>query len=154
MDLVLIENLLRLLEKSTVNELDVTEDGVRIRMTKLARPASVQPSASGPRAETPEETAEAQIAELLALPHEHPSREHTVVAGLIGTFYRASSPDVPPFAIEGENIEDGQTLGLIEAMKTFNPVEADCKGRLKTILVADATPVSAGMPLFIIEKDA
>ena len=150
MDLVLIENLLRLLEQSSVNEMEVTENGMRVRIAKTPRPAAATPQ--HPRSDSPEDSAAAQIAEILALPQEVVANDHTVVAGLIGTFYRAPSPDAAPFVQEGDHVEDGQTLGLVEAMKTFNPIEADCAGRLKSILVADGISVSAGMPLFIIEK--
>lgn len=150
MDLILIEKLMRLLENSALEELDVTQDGVHIRLAKSVRGAGP----AGGRAETPEMSAEAQIAEVLALPHENAGREHRVVAGLIGTFYRASAPDAAVFVEEGDRVEDGQTLGLLEAMKTFNPVEADCAGRITAILVADGASVEAGTPLFLIEKEA
>lgn len=144
MDLDLIEKLLRLLEQSSINELEVSENGVRIRVAKTPRAAapvtdpSPVVSASAPVAITPPTTVSGS--------------EHIIVAGLVGTFYRAPAPGADPYIREGEMVEEGQTLALVEAMKMLNPVEADCAGRVKQILVDDATPVVAGAPLIVIEK--
>jgi len=152
MDLPLIARLMEMLENSALNELEVTEDGVRIRLAKAPRGGRpVTPHV--PAGETPETTAAAEIAELLALPREGPANaEFSLVAGLPGTFYRSPSPGAAPYVEVGAEVEEGQTLGLIEAMKMLNPVEANAAGRVTAILVDDATPVAPGTQLFIIEK--
>lgn len=143
MDINLIERLMQLLEKSSVNELEVTEGNLHIRLAKV--PAAARSAAP---ASTP-------------LPEEDPAPAepagdglHTIVSGLPGTFYRAPAPGEPPFVEEGGRVADGQQIGIVEAMKMMNPVEADCDGEIVAVLVGDATPVAAGTPLFSIRKDA
>jgi biotin carboxyl carrier protein len=75
----------------------------------------------------------------------------TVQAPLPGTFYRKPAPDQPPFKSEGDAVAAGDTVGLIEVMKTFTPVVAEEAGRLVAFLVADEEPVMAGEPLYEIE---
>lgn len=138
MDLALIENLMRMLEQSSLQELDVHDGGTRIRIAKkrtmgldgdddgrqLEAAAPVEPVTKGP---------------------------HRILSGMTGTFYRSSAPGVAPYVTEGAKVEDGQRIALIEAMKTFNPVECDVAGTVLRILVEDGAPVSPGMPLFEIE---
>jgi biotin carboxyl carrier protein len=75
----------------------------------------------------------------------------TFEAPLPGTFYRRAAPDQPPFKGEGDNVAIGDTVGLIEVMKTFTPVLAAEAGRLVTFHVANEDPVMAGQPLYDIE---
>lgn len=70
---------------------------------------------------------------------------------MIGTFYRSSSPDKPPFASVGDEINAGDTVCIIEAMKLFNEIESDIKGKIVKVLVDNATPVEYDQPLFLIE---
>jgi acetyl-CoA carboxylase biotin carboxyl carrier protein len=75
----------------------------------------------------------------------------TVEAPIVGTFYRASSPTAEPYVRQGDVVKEGQTLGLIEAMKLMNEIEAKAAGRIAKILVENAQPVEYGQPLFHIE---
>ncbi len=153
MDLAVIAKLMEMLQDSTLNELEVSEAGMRIRLSKTSsrNGASVVPASA--RSETPEAMAAAEIASLLALPEVESSVETVVVAGLPGTFYRAPAPGADPYAREGDLIEEGQTLALIEAMKMLNPVEAPIAGRIGPILVEDGQPVTAGTPLITLLTD-
>lgn len=139
MDLVLIEKLMRLLETSDLQELDVNEGGMRLRLAKKRRDGDTEAvQADEPAAvETPAATVEKQ--------------PHRIVAGMAGAFYRAPSPGAAPFVTEGTQVKDGQQLAIIEAMKTFNPVEADTDGILTRILLADGASVSPGTAMFEIE---
>lgn len=143
MDLDLIERLMRLLEKSSVNELELTENGTRIRLSKTV--AAPRPSACSAASSSAGTHADATAS--TAGP-----KEHIIVAGLPGTFYRAPLPGEAPFVEVGALVEDGRKLAIIEAMKMMNPVEADCAGRVTAIHVADGASVTAGMPLMTIEK--
>jgi acetyl-CoA carboxylase biotin carboxyl carrier protein len=69
---------------------------------------------------------------------------------MVGTFYRASSPDAKPFAEVGDSVKEGQTLCIVEAMKLLNEIEADASGVIKAILVENGQPVEFGEPLFVI----
>lgn len=75
----------------------------------------------------------------------------TIKSPMVGTFYRSSSPDKPPFAKVGDSVEVGQTVCIIEAMKLFNEIESDVKGRIVKVLVEDASPVEYDQPLFLVE---
>jgi acetyl-CoA carboxylase biotin carboxyl carrier protein len=145
MDLDLIERLMRLLEKSSVNELELTENGTRIRLSKTV--AAPRPSASSAASSSAGTHADATASASAAGP-----KEHVIIAGLPGTFYRSPLPGEAPFVEVGALVEDGRKLAIIEAMKMMNPVEADCAGRVTAIHVADGASVTAGMPLMTIEK--
>ena len=138
MDLDLIEKLMRMLEQSGLQELDVNDDGTRIRLAKK-------------RTLGPESFDSAREPDIAPSPEPVPQGPHRIVSGMTGTFYRASGPGVAPYVTEGSTVEDGQRLGLIEAMKTFNPVECDVAGTVLRILVEDGQSVSPGTPLFEID---
>jgi acetyl-CoA carboxylase biotin carboxyl carrier protein len=76
----------------------------------------------------------------------------TINSPIVGTFYRKSSPEAPPFVEVGSVVEQGQTVCLVEAMKLFNEIEADFKCKIIEIIKSDATPVEFGEPLFKIER--
>jgi acetyl-CoA carboxylase biotin carboxyl carrier protein len=138
MDLDLIERLMRMLEQSGLQELDVNDGSTRIRIAKKRtlglddRDASREP-------------------DIAPSPEPLPQGPHRVLSGMTGTFYRSSAPGVAPYVTEGSEVADGQRLALIEAMKTFNPVECDIAGTVLRILVEDGQSVSPGMPLFEIK---
>ena len=123
-----IERLIALVERSRVTELDYTDGQTRVRIVR----AAAQQSTPSPTSETA------------------PSNHHILPAGMFGTFYRAPAPDQPPFVSEGDQIEEGQVLAILEAMKVFNRVEADRAGRVTRILVENGATVQAGTPLFAI----
>lgn len=138
MDLDLIERLMRMLEQSGLQELDVNDGGTRIRLAKKRTLGLDQLDAN-------------QEPDIAAPPQPAPQGPHRILSGMTGTFYRSSAPGVAPYVTEGGKVEDGQRLALIEAMKTFNPVECDVDGTILRILVEDGQPVSSGTPLFEIE---
>ena len=70
---------------------------------------------------------------------------------MIGTFYRSAGPDKPPFINVGDEITAGKTVCIIEAMKLFNEIESDVKGKIVKVLVNDATPVEYDQPLFLVD---
>ena len=79
------------------------------------------------------------------------SKYITINASMIGTFYRSSTPENPPFANVGDKIKEGDTLCIIEAMKLFNEIEAEISGTIIKVLVDDATPIEFDQPLFLID---
>ncbi|MDR6755006.1 acetyl-CoA carboxylase biotin carboxyl carrier protein [Mycoplana sp. BE70] len=148
MDLEVIERLMQMLSNSDVEELDVTEGNLRIRLAKGAaahRNASAAAS-KGHRQQSPTLPDDPSVAV--------DSNVHTIVAGLPGTFYRAPAPGASPFVNAKDEIRDGQQIAIVEAMKMMNPVEADCDGTVLEILLEDAAAVQAGTPLFRIRKVA
>ncbi len=77
-----------------------------------------------------------------------------VTAPMVGTFYRAAKPDAPPFVSEGDLVEPGQTVCIIEAMKLFNEIQSDVRGRVARILVENASPVEYGQSLMLLDTTA
>jgi acetyl-CoA carboxylase biotin carboxyl carrier protein len=94
---------------------------------------------------TEEEAAEADT--------ETAAEEHVVKAPIVGTFYRAPSPDADPFVEVGDSVSEGDVLCIIEAMKLMNEIECETSGTIQEILVEDAEPVEFDQPLFVIEED-
>ncbi len=84
-------------------------------------------------------------------PQDAPAAENAVVAPLVGTFYRAGEPDAPPFVSEGDMVEVGQQIAIVEAMKIMNSVQADRAGRVVKVLAKDGDMVEFGQPLMIID---
>ena len=125
-------------------ELEVECGGVRVRVVRRHAPAApTQEVAAAPaalaEAEGVERTAEAAAGTV------------TIEAPMVGTFYRAASPEAAPFVSEGDTIKEGQTLCIIEAMKLMNEIESKVTGRVLKIFVENAQPVEFGQPLFLVE---
>ncbi len=106
----------------------------------------VSTSSSTPAQETAENgTAEAEADTAAA-------EEHVVKAPIVGTFYRAPSPDADPFVEEGDSVSEGDVLCIIEAMKLMNEIECETSGTIQELLVEDAEPVEFDQPLFVIDE--
>lgn len=132
MDDALLDRLVALLDDSGLREIEFEEGDVRIHLVKDGKGVVRRPDAP---------------AAPFSLEPTSPN-DHTIVAGLTGTFYRSSSPEAPPFVEVGDRIEEGQTIGLLEAMKMLNPIEADRAGRIIAIAAADGALVTRGALLF------
>jgi len=157
-----IRELIRILSRTDVEELEVERSGTRVRLRRFGRtppPASAvapPPAAAAPPVPA---VAPAPAAPAEAPPAATPSSEgvtlnkgqEVITSPIVGTFYRASAPDTPPFVEEGDQVKAGQTLCIIEAMKLMNEVEAEKGCRIVKVLLEDATPVEYGEPLFVIE---
>jgi acetyl-CoA carboxylase biotin carboxyl carrier protein len=162
MDFKQIQELIRLVNKSNIGELIVEEKGFSLTIKQKVEPAQqiitaspaaaqvmmpVAASASNPQ--TPPTQASAQDK---AKPQESaPSNTITIKSPMIGTFYRSPSPGKPPFVEVGSEIEIGKPVCIIEAMKLFNEIESEVKGRIVKILVDDASPVEYDQPLFLVD---
>lgn len=86
-------------------------------------------------------------------PAEEASNLITVTSPMIGTFYRSSSPDKPPFVSVGDDIKVGDVVCIVEAMKLFNEIESEVSGKIVKVLVDDANPVEYDQPLFLVEPN-
>ena len=149
MDLRKLKKLIDLVQESGISELEVTEGEEKVRIAKqlTAAPVAHQVYAAAPIA---------HAAPVAAAPATATASEpalpagHIVKSPMVGTFYRASSPDAKPFAEVGDSVKEGQTLCIVEAMKLLNEIEADASGVIKAILVENGQPVEFGEPLFVI----
>jgi acetyl-CoA carboxylase biotin carboxyl carrier protein len=142
-----IEDLVELLNQYHLTELEVEKKGGRIRVRRDPAPMFTAPSVEVTK------TAEA-ISPSLPQSSPQPSESiHflTVTSPIVGTFYRASSPDADPYVEEGALVKKGQVLCIIEAMKLMNEIEAEADGKVVKVLVESTTPVEFGQPLFLID---
>jgi acetyl-CoA carboxylase biotin carboxyl carrier protein len=151
MDLRKLKKLIDLVQESGIAELEITEGEEKVKIVKGGE-ATVTPlvpaAAAAPRPATPAGAAAAAVAAAVA---EEPALEgHVLKAPMVGTFYRAASPEAKVFVEVGQSVKAGETVCIIEAMKLMNEIEADATGVIKAILVENGQPVEYGQPLFII----
>jgi len=148
MDIRKVKKLIELLKESGIAEIEIKEGEESVRITQQLQASApvAQMHAAPPVAVVPAETSRGSAAE------EAPKaiEGHTVNAPMVGTFYRASSPDAKSFVDVGQEVSAGDTLCIIEAMKMMNQIEADRAGVVSAILVENGEPVEYGEPLFVI----
>jgi acetyl-CoA carboxylase biotin carboxyl carrier protein len=154
MDLRKIKKLIDLLEESNLAELEIKEGEETVRLSRIpksaaplpaaapAAPAYVAPPAAAPLGAAPPSASDDAASDMPA--------GHIVKAPMVGTFYASQSPDSPPFAKVGQKVKAGDTLGIIEAMKMFNQIEADVAGTVVAVLVSNGAPVEFDEPMFVI----
>ncbi|NQY38776.1 MAG: acetyl-CoA carboxylase biotin carboxyl carrier protein [Henriciella sp.] len=154
LDAGLVRELAAILREADLGEVEVEHEGLRIRVSKATSmtppaPAIVQaaPVAAAPVAAAPAAAPAAPTA--AAAPAAAPSNATT--SPMVGTVYLSPEPGAKAFVNVGDKVKKGDTLMLIEAMKTFNPVTADAAGTVKEILVDDSQPVEFGEPLIVVE---
>ena len=151
MDLRKLKTLIDLVAESGISELEVTEENDKVRIVnKVQTVAVAAPVAAPVVAAAPAPAAPAATAAEPATKPEPVVEGTTVTSPMVGTFYRAPNPGAEPFVKVGDHVEAGQTLGIIEAMKLLNEIEAETSGTIKEICVENAQPVEFGQPLFII----
>jgi acetyl-CoA carboxylase biotin carboxyl carrier protein len=148
MDIRKVKKLIELLEESGISELEITEgeESVRISRYPSAAPAAPAPAAA-PVAIVPP-TTEPRVPGAEESP---PQDGYTVTAPMVGTFYSSPAPGAKPFVEIGSEVEIGDVLCIIEAMKMMNQIETDRAGKIVSVLVENAEPVEYNQPLFIIE---
>ncbi|MEC8206490.1 MAG: acetyl-CoA carboxylase biotin carboxyl carrier protein [Pseudomonadota bacterium] len=152
MDIRKIKKLIELVEESGIAELEITEgeESVRINRHSSAPMAAPVHYAAAPAAAPVAAPAAAPVAaEESAAPAVVSG--HQVKSPMVGTFYRASSPDAASYVEVGDTVSVGDTLCIVEAMKMMNQIEADKAGVVKAILVDNEEPVEFDQPLFVIE---
>jgi len=154
MDLRKLKKLIDLVQESGIAELEITEGEEKVKIVKGGG-ISVVPAASAamPMSAPEAPRAAPPAAPATAAPAAEPpagQEGHVVKAPMVGTFYRAASPDAKAFVEVGQPVKEGQTICIIEAMKLMNEIETDAGGVVKAILVENGQPVEYGQPLFIL----
>ncbi len=141
-----IEEILELMEKYGLTEIDVEEEGVKVHLKKGTAQAAPQvftqpvmqsmhvPSAEAPAAKT-----------------EQKKNLTDIKAPMVGTFYRAPSPDAKPYVEKGDSVKEGDILCIIEAMKLMNEIKCEVSGRIAEVLVENGHPIEFGQVLFRVE---
>jgi acetyl-CoA carboxylase biotin carboxyl carrier protein len=162
MDIREIQDLIKFVAKSGVSEVSLETDDFKLTVkteaptkskenivyqiaaeptTVIAPPVQPVQQAAAPVPSTPPPTVTAAL----------PSNTITIKSPMIGTFYRSSGPEKPLFVNVGDEVSPGKVICIIEAMKLFNEIESDVKGRIIKVLIDDATPVEYDQPLFLVE---
>jgi acetyl-CoA carboxylase biotin carboxyl carrier protein len=152
MDLRKLKTLIDLVSESNISELEITEADGKVRIVKADPAAAIamQPVyAAAPAAPL---AAPQAMAPTAAAPAAAPVETgHIVKSPMVGTFYRASSPNAKPFADVGQQVKEGEAICIIEAMKIRNEIEADKSGTITKVMCENGQAVEFGQPLFVIE---
>lgn len=173
MDLAQIKELLKIVAESGVAEVEIEEDDFKLIVRKNAASVTMQPMfpsygmsypmggfvppvpGQAPAGASPQANASSQSSaesRMVEAPAEQVAHNEFVVrAPIVGTFYRKPAPDEEPFVDVGDDVNQGDVVCVIEAMKLMNEIECEVQGRVKKILVEDAQPVEYDQPLFVIE---
>lgn len=160
MRLSFIKKLIKLVEESDISTLEITRWGTSVRVEKLNSNSSGNSSTVVTRGQNDStisipvmSAAQEPYPESIEKKSETASdREYlTVAAPMVGTFYRAPSPDAPPYVEVGDVVSKGQVLCIIEAMKLMNEIQSEVDGTVRKITVENAEPVEFGQELFLIE---
>lgn len=153
-----IQELIKFVSKAGVSEVEIQQKDFKIiiktpaktngdhavvtvpQVVSVAQPVAPVAAAPAPKVETPAPEKPADSGKTI-----------TIKSPMIGTFYRSSGPDKPPFVNVGDEIKKGSVICIIEAMKLFNEIEAEVSGRIVKVLVDDSSPVEYDQPLFLVE---
>ena len=144
-----IKEMINLMNENSLVEFEVEKDGMRIRLKKTTSEAQ---GFSGPIVIEKERVSAAARQEPALPAVERPAANSVEIKSpMVGTFYRAPSPESPPYVEVGQVIEPGQVICIIEAMKLMNEIKCEVRGKILEILVDNAEPVEFGQSIFLIE---
>jgi acetyl-CoA carboxylase biotin carboxyl carrier protein len=160
MDFKQIQELIRIINKSNIGEVTIEEKGFKLTI-KQKQDNIQQILTTAPMAPVQQSAVQAPVAQpaaanekaKTAAPEPAASNLITIKSPMIGTFYRRASPDKPTFVEVGTEITPGKVVCIIEAMKLFNEIESEVKGKVVKILVDDSSPVEYDQPLFLVEPE-
>lgn len=168
MDINYLKDIFQIFDESTATELEVEEEGIKIKISKSNRQTNESSSAQQIFFPMPamnsSQYAPSAIQQSPQPPSTHTSTQevvtqpttnnfHEIKSPIVGTFYRSPSPESPAFVEVGTKVRPGDTLCIIEAMKLMNEIECDTNGTIVKILVENSKPVEFNQPLFLIQPD-
>ncbi|WP_108025553.1 acetyl-CoA carboxylase biotin carboxyl carrier protein [Melghirimyces profundicolus] len=164
-----IRELIRLVDESEIEEFELENDGTKVlikkALSKTGVDAAVAPAPQAqpaePQAEQPTEVTPAPSAPVEEAPRPAPQRDteaadtdlHKIVSPMVGTFYRAPSPEADPYVKEGDKVDEKTVVCIVEAMKLMNEIEAEVRGEIVQVLVENGQLVEYGQPLFLVKTD-
>ncbi len=154
MDLSYLEQIIKLFESSTLTELVIGESpegGSRITLGRAKEQQAMIPMPQMGSYPMPSQQLAATSSHTSTVAVAQTVKTHEVKSPIVGTFYRAPAPDADPYVQMGQQVENGTTLCIIEAMKLMNEIESDAPGKIIKILAENGQPVEYGQPLFILE---
>ncbi len=160
MDIKQIQELVKLINKTSIGEITIEEDGTKITIKQKKDPSQKIYTNGGGQFNAPVSVASPTSAATPALPQPPPvtptpKTENfiTIKSPMIGTFYRQAGPGKPILINVGDEVTTGKVVCIIEAMKLFNEIESEVKGKIVKVLVEDASPVEYDQPLFLVEPE-
>ena len=155
MDIKQIQELVKLINKTNIGEITIEEEGVKITVKQKRDPVQhiIAGSSGAPvySAPPPSQSAAPAAPATKAAPSPKTDNLITIKSPMIGTFYRQAGPGKPIFASVGDEVSPGKVVCIIEAMKLFNEIESEVKGKIVKVLVEDASPVEYDQPLFLVD---
>ncbi|MCX6141457.1 MAG: acetyl-CoA carboxylase biotin carboxyl carrier protein [Candidatus Kapabacteria bacterium] len=162
MDLNYLRRLLKIFDESSATELNIEEEGVSVQMSKATQQQAGMMQPTYIMGGQPSAAPAAQVAPAASTPATAPvvtpaanaeESMHKLLSPIVGTFYRAPSPDADSFVQVGQHVSVGETLCIVEAMKLMNEIESDVTGTIMKILVENTHPVEYNQPMFLIKPD-
>lgn len=161
MDFKQIQELIKMVNKSNIGELTIEQKDLKVTIKQKEEHVTQVMSAAPVYAQPAQAPAPSQPAAAVSQPSVAPAKAAeapaantiTIKSPMIGTFYRKSSPDKPNLADVGSEVGPGTVVCIIEAMKLFNEIESEVKGKIVKVLVDDASPVEYDQPLFLVEPN-
>lgn len=153
MDLNLIKKLVRIVDTSGVTDLEIEENGLKVKIAKKIRNSQfiTQPQFSPQVAVVPQLTVSEKAEESATSVSESTTVMHEIRSPIVGTFYRAPAPDADSYVQVGDVVSIGTVLCIVEAMKLLNEIESDVSGKITKILVESGKPVEYNQTLFLIQ---
>ena len=161
MDISYIKKLIKLLDESGVDEIEIEEEGKKVRVSKahhnnsyavptfvpqfISQPQATSQPSNVPQADPP------PAVEPIPSPKAEEKKLHEVRSPIVGTFYRAPAPNADPYVLVGSVVQQGTVLCIIEAMKLMNEIESDVSGKVVQVLVENGQAVEYNQPLFLVE---
>jgi acetyl-CoA carboxylase biotin carboxyl carrier protein len=158
MEIEYLKQLMQLFDQSTATELSIEEEGTKVHLSRQPAQQTVQMVATAPApVHIPQNVHLNQAAQIAHTPNAEvippapAANLHIIHSPIVGTFYRASAPEAPPFVKVGDKVSVGSPLCIVEAMKLMNEIESDVSGTVVRCLVDNAKPVEYNQPLFEIQ---
>ena len=148
-DLAAVRELIRLMDEHHLREIEIANGSSRVRLVRDLGASEPVHDATSPR--SPAAVPPAPPADVSPAAEPQPTRGRPIISPMVGTFYRASSPEAPAFVEVGSVVEKGDTLCIIEAMKMMNEIEAEFRGRVTAVLADNGQTVEYGEQLFLVE---
>ncbi len=146
MNIGFIKKMIKVLEESNLEEIEIQRFWTRVKISKNKKGSTPKVSVSNLK------TGETEELSLVGQETKAESDLHTIKSPMVGTFYRAPSPDAPPYVEMGDKIKKGDVVCIIEAMKIMNEIESDVKGEIEEVLISNEDPVEYNQPLFLVRK--
>lgn len=146
MNIGFIKKMIKVLEESNLEEIEFQRFWTRVRISKNSGSSTPKVSVSNLKSNKTQELSSAEEVQKEEL------NLHIIKSPMVGTFYRAPSPDAPPYVDVGDRVKKGDVVCIIEAMKIMNEIESDIKGEIVEVLISNEEPVEYNQPLFKVRK--